>query len=98
MQQSQPLSGIQCKDCGYQGPAKTNNSTMFLIFVGLVFLSAFFLPLIIVSLAYLVWILSRPNTKSCPQCKSLRVEEITTDMIKAAEEATIKSEESRTQG
>ena len=76
MQQTTIVNGIKCKDCGFQGEAKTNSSQLFLIFVALVFLSAFFLPLIIVALAYLVWIISKPAKKTCPQCKSAKIEQI----------------------
>ena len=75
MQQTKTINGIKCADCGYQGTYKSNSSLLFLVFVAIVFLSAFFLPLIIVALAYLVWILSKPNKKSCPQCKSSHVVE-----------------------
>jgi len=75
MQQTKTINGIKCADCGYQGTYKSNSSLLFLIFVAMVFFSAFFLPLIIVALAYLVWILSKPPARTCPQCKSSNVED-----------------------
>ena len=95
MQQTKTINGIKCADCGYQGAFKSNNSLLFLIFVGIVFLSAYFLPLIIVALAYLVWILSKPNQKTCPECKSLNVEE--TSMEVNTVKSTSKTEPGKSQ-
>ncbi|MDH5546569.1 MAG: hypothetical protein OEZ43_13320 [Gammaproteobacteria bacterium] len=82
MQQAETIQGIQCKDCGFQGEARSNSSQLFLIFIAMILLSAFFLPLIILALAYLVWIISKPSKKSCPQCKSHNIETATLSLEK----------------
>ena len=62
--------GIHCNDCEYEGHAKTNSSTIFLIFLGLLCTSVFFLPLIILALVYMAIAIAKPAKKSCPNCKS----------------------------
>jgi hypothetical protein len=80
MQQTKTINGIKCLDCGFEAPYKSNNAMLFLIFIAMIFLSAYFLPLIIVALAYLVWIMSKPSQKVCPKCKSENVTDIAIEM------------------
>jgi len=68
--------GIHCNDCEYEGNARTNSSTIFLIFFGLLCTSVFFLPLIIVALVYMGFAIARPAKKSCPNCKSENIIEL----------------------
>ena len=68
--------GIHCNDCEYEGHARTNSSTIFLIFFGLLCTSVFFLPLIIVALVYMGFAIARPAKKSCPTCKSENIIEL----------------------
>lgn len=90
MQQTTVSKELKCTDCGFQGPVKTNNSLTFLIFVALICLSAYFLPLIVVALAYLVWILSRPASTPCPKCKSRNTEFVAVEI--APQESTENNE------
>ena len=87
MQQPELVDGIHCNGCGYEGRAKSNNSAMFLVFLAMIFLSAFFLPIIVLALAYLVWIITQPPKKKCPECKSSNVNEMTIELGKATSKA-----------
>jgi len=73
MSQSVGNNGIRCNNCNYEGPAKTNSSTQFIIFFILLCSSVFLLPLIIVALVYMGFIVARPAKKTCPDCKSTDV-------------------------
>ncbi len=70
-------NGIHCNSCNYEGIAKTNSSTLFLIFFVLLCSSVFLLPLIIVALVFMGYIVSRPAKKTCPECKSSDVRDLT---------------------
>ena len=76
MNQATSNNGIHCNSCNYEGPAKTNSSTQFILFFILLCSSVFFLPLIIVALIYMGYIIARPAQKTCPQCKSTDVREL----------------------
>jgi len=77
MSQAAGNNGIHCNSCSYEGPAKTNSSTAFIIFFILLCSSVFFLPLIIVALIYMGIIVAKPAKKSCPECKSQDVRDLT---------------------
>ncbi|MDH3326148.1 MAG: hypothetical protein OEM38_05445 [Gammaproteobacteria bacterium] len=76
MSQSASNNGIHCNSCDYEGAAKTNSSTMFLIFFVLLCSSVFFLPLIVISLIFMGIIVAKPAKKSCPACKSADVRDL----------------------
>lgn len=72
-----PVSNeIHCNSCGYEGRGKSNSTLAFLVLVVIFCTSVVFLPMIIVALAYMVWILSKPVSYACPQCKSKDVAEL----------------------
>jgi len=77
MSQSAANNGVHCNNCHYEGAAKTNSSTLFLIFFVLLCTSVFYLPLIIVALVYMGYVVAKPAKKSCPQCKSADVRDLT---------------------
>jgi len=77
MSQAAANNGIHCNNCNYEGAAKTNSSTLFLIFFVLLCASVFFLPLIILALVYMGYIVSKPAKKSCPDCKSKDIRDLT---------------------
>lgn len=69
--QPKPVSNeIHCNNCNYEGRGKSNSSLTFLVLVVIFCSSVVFLPMIIVALAYMVWIISRPVSYVCPECKS----------------------------
>jgi len=64
---------IHCHDCQYEGKNKGTAAKEFIIFGVILLFSPIFLPLIIVALAYLVWIISKPIKHICPACNSANV-------------------------
>lgn len=64
---------IRCSQCQYEGPAKTDNKMMFMIFLGLFLIGVVFTPALVASLAFLAWVLTRPGKFTCPSCKSTDV-------------------------
>ncbi len=69
-------NGIHCNNCNYEGTAKTNSATLFLIFLVLLCASVFFLPLIIGALVFMAYIITKPAKKHCPECKSSDVRQL----------------------
>jgi len=69
---SQPNAnyGIHCNSCHFEGQGQTNSAKTFMIFMAMICASAYFLPLIIAALAYMVWIIARPADRKCPKCGS----------------------------
>lgn len=78
-QTSSNNNGIHCNDCHYEGAAKTNSTNQFIIFFVLLSTSVFSILMIIPALAYMAWIIGRPATKTCPQCKSTNVKDLTAE-------------------
>jgi len=76
MNQTTTNEGIRCKECNYEGAPKTNSGNAFILFFIMLCSSVFFLPMIVVALAYMGWIITKPAKKSCPQCKSSNIEEL----------------------
>ena len=76
---SQPIrnNGIHCNNCNYEGPAKTNSTLTFVIFFILLCTSVFYLPLIIVALIFMGIAVAKPAKKTCPECKSADVKDLT---------------------
>ena len=74
MSEELDLSNIRCKQCQYEGKVHASGAKQFAIFFAMLVLSAFFLPLIIAALAYMVWILAQSPKRLCPQCKSTDIE------------------------
>ncbi len=73
---SEPVdrSNIRCNNCHYEGKVHASGTKQFAIFFSMLLLSAFFLPLIIAALAYMIWILAQAPKRLCPQCKSTDLE------------------------
>ncbi|MDX1810978.1 MAG: hypothetical protein R3240_03465 [Gammaproteobacteria bacterium] len=82
MNQTSTNNYIRCNSCNYQGSAKTNSGTAFILFFILLCSSVFFLPMIVVALAYMGWIITKPAKKTCPVCKSDDVTELSEEEIR----------------
>ncbi|MDH5233239.1 MAG: hypothetical protein OEZ58_24190 [Gammaproteobacteria bacterium] len=61
---------IICNQCGFIGQASSGSAKTFVVFMILLCSSAYFLPMVIVALAYMAWMISLPAKKTCPKCKS----------------------------
>ena len=70
MSQPQDRSLIHCNDCHFEGKVHASGSKQFFIFMLMLFSSAYFLPMIVVALAYMVYILAQSPKRMCPKCKS----------------------------
>ena len=87
--QHKPVSNeIHCNSCGYKGAGKSNSAMAFMVLVALFCVSVIFLPAIVIALVYMVWILSKPATYSCPKCKSKDISPLQIQSAPAAETTT----------
>ncbi|MDH5377514.1 MAG: hypothetical protein OEX00_04250 [Gammaproteobacteria bacterium] len=68
---------IHCNKCGFEGKGKVSGAGAFIFMIVLLMASAYFLPLIVIALGFMVWIISQPSKRSCPSCKSSDVETLT---------------------
>ena len=62
---------IRCPSCRYEGKAKIigSNNMLWLLFLGLLFISFLFLPLFAVAGILFFWLISNPKKLVCPRCK-----------------------------
>lgn len=74
---------FRCEDCGYHGPSRVSGAAAFMVMIGMLILSAWFLPFIILALGFMIWIISKPAKRYCPGCKSGNLEQITTEEMVA---------------
>jgi len=86
MTQSTENYGVHCNACDFEGQAKTNSSTAFIVFFVMLCCSVFFLPLIIVALVYMGWFIAQPGKKKCPKCGSEDLTALTLEQALAANE------------
>jgi hypothetical protein len=70
MEKQLDQSIVHCNDCQFEGKVHASGAKQFGIFMLILFSSAYFLPMIIVALAYMVYILSQSPKRMCPKCKS----------------------------
>lgn len=73
---------IECADCQFKGSGNPiGGSAPFLLIVGILAVSLFYLPLIILALVLLFWILFSPVKFSCPECggKNTKLVELETN-------------------
>lgn len=68
--QPQDTSLIHCNNCHFEGKVHASGAKQFLIFMLLLVSSAYFLPMIVAALAYMVFILAQSPKRMCPKCKS----------------------------
>jgi len=61
---------IHCNKCGFQGKGSVSGAGAFIAMIAMLMASAFFLPLIIAALAFMVWMITQPSSRRCPECKS----------------------------
>ena len=69
----------RCDNCDYHGLSRVTGASAFMAMIGLLILSAWFLPLIIVALGFMVWMISKPAKRYCPKCKSSQLTQITAE-------------------
>ena len=84
MEKQLDQSIVHCNDCQFEGKVHASGAKQFGIFMLILFSSAYFLPMIIAALAYMVYILSQSPKRMCPKCKSTNLTAIS--MMKANED------------
>ena len=70
MAQQELTDLYRCEDCGYHGKSRVTGVAAFMTMIGMLIMSAWFLPMIIVALGFMIWIISKPAKRYCPGCKS----------------------------
>ncbi|MDH5300740.1 MAG: hypothetical protein OEW58_05190 [Gammaproteobacteria bacterium] len=90
MSQPQDKSLIHCNNCHFEGKVHASGAKQFALFMLMLAASAYFLPMIVVALAYMIFILSQSPKRMCPKCKSTNLTPI------SALSATEKTEKTST--
>lgn len=59
-----------CNKCGHDGKSRVSGAGAFILMIVMLCLSAWFLPLVVIALAFMVWMLTKPAKRYCTACKS----------------------------